>query len=153
MQYTELLSTAYKIYNKTGESLLDLLKLRIYEHKKKLYFNLSIAIVGLLSFIYLFIGVYLSIINSIQILVESSDKIAKGELSIRVNLETHDELTEVGYSFNHMGQTLASMMPLCMGPFLDDCGNRVIVVGSFSVEVITRLQSIPCIQYTYETCL
>jgi methyl-accepting chemotaxis protein len=108
--YSRPLDTAYELYAKVGSTLTDLLKVRNNHSLNFLYINLTIAIVFILLLIYLFIGMYISIIRGLQQLIDSSDKLASGDLTVNVNLETKDELVEVGASFNAMRDTLANVI-------------------------------------------
>lgn len=105
-QYTRLLNTTYKFHEKTGETLANLLNIRIQKLEKIFYIELVIVVAVLFVFFYLFIGIYLSIIKSIYLLIKGTQKIAKGSLEEKVELETHDELSEIALSFNEMREML-----------------------------------------------
>jgi methyl-accepting chemotaxis protein len=91
----------------TGVSLRELIVIRINKFLNNLYFNLSVATVSLLLLLYLSVGVYLSIMNTIRDLVKGTDKLASGDLTSDVQLESKDELQQVALSFNKMRNTLA----------------------------------------------
>lgn len=57
--------------------------------------------IGLLVVLYLFFGaVYISVVDAIQQLQKASNKWKDGELKVRVNINTNDELKEIGTAFN-----------------------------------------------------
>ncbi|WP_198155007.1 EAL domain-containing protein [Salisediminibacterium beveridgei] len=66
--------------------------------------NLIIGFVTayLILLLYLFWGFFQSILNSVQTLSDSSRKVAWGDFDVEVNLDTKDEMSEVGEAFNHM---------------------------------------------------
>lgn len=94
----------------TATSIIELISTRINHLKKDLLINFIMVIVGLLVFIYLFMGVYFSIIQSIRQLVHGSDEIARGNLEYKVNLQTQDELSLVAESFNKMREMLLNIV-------------------------------------------
>jgi methyl-accepting chemotaxis protein len=108
--YGNLLSSTHKLHKQIGLSITDLLNQRIYKLKKVFYLNLTMVAVGLFVFLYLFFGVYFSVINSIRRLVKGAEKIAVGELSEKVELETRDELSEIASSFNDMVEGLEKLL-------------------------------------------
>ncbi len=109
-QYTKLLNITYKLHKQTGESLSDLLTTRIQKLKQIFYVDLLIVFLGLIIFIYLFMGIYLSIIKSIHILINGAQKISKGSLGEKIELETKDELSEIASSFNEMREMLSGVI-------------------------------------------
>lgn len=100
--YSTLLEITDKLIDKTGVSLVSLLKIRLNSILNGLYTNLSLAILGTGLLIYLFIGVYISTMTSIRQLANGSDELAKGGLDAHVDLEANDELRNVARSFNTM---------------------------------------------------
>ena len=105
-QYTRLLNKTYEFHHKTGGILSSLLSARIQKLEKIFYIQLAAVISFLFIFFYLFVGVYLSIIKSIDLLIKGTQKIAKGSLEEKVELETNDELSEIAKSFNEMREML-----------------------------------------------
>lgn len=109
-QYTRLLNTTYKFHEKTGETLSDLLTVRIKRLQRIFYVELTAVVIVLFIFFYLFVGIYLSVIKSIYILINGTQKIAKGSLEEKVELETQDELSEIALSFNEMREMLLNVV-------------------------------------------
>lgn len=132
-QYTKLLNTTYKLHKQTGASLSDLLNVRIQKLKKIFYIDLLIAFLGLAIFVYLFMGIYLSIIKSIHILINGAQKISKGSLGEKVELETKDELSEIASSFNEMREMLSgviqSLHDVVNDARLGKLNNRIDITG------------------------
>lgn len=109
-QYTTLINSSYKLYAATGDTLFSMIKERVNSILNQLYTNLAIVTVSLLLFIYLFIGIYYSIVNSIHSLVRGSETLANGDLTAEVVLDTNDELVQVASGFNTMRSTLSKII-------------------------------------------
>lgn len=105
-----ILRLADNFYGVTTSTISDLITTRMIELKRELLLNFLIVVVGLLIFIYLFIGIYLSIMQSIRRLVEGTDEIARGNLESKVTLQTKDELSLVAKSFNQMREMLSNIV-------------------------------------------
>ncbi len=105
-QYVNLLNKTYEYHKKIGETLASLLDARIKNLEKAFYIEIAIVFVVLFVFIYLFTGIYLSVMRSIHLLVMGAQKISKGSLEEKVELETHDELSQIAASFNEMREML-----------------------------------------------
>lgn len=105
-QYVNLLNKTYEYHKKIGETLASLLDARIKNLEKAFYIEIAIVLVVLFVFIYLFTGIYLSVMRSIHLLVMGAQKISKGSLEEKVELETHDELSQIAASFNEMREML-----------------------------------------------
>lgn len=71
---------------------------------------ISFTIVNLLLVIYLFIGFYFGIKNTIASIEIVSSKIAKGDLSQRVNLNVKDETKDIMESLNKVADVFSNMV-------------------------------------------
>lgn len=80
----------------------DLLNARIYRAKQELLMSVGIAFMLFLVVIYFSAGICYGIISNVRSLARSAKAIAGGDLRERVHLNTHDELRQVGNSFNEM---------------------------------------------------
>jgi len=83
---------------------------RVARNRALLIINLGIAGALLLAFGYLSIGFYLSIISGVRSLSVSAQRIADGDLTTRVPIDTKDELALVGSGFNSMAAALGSLI-------------------------------------------
>jgi len=100
-------------YAQTNNFLLPtaqaLIEARIAKAKKTLFMTVGISMLVFLLIIYLSVSIYYAIINSIQSLVRSLRSFAEGNLWARVNLDTRDELNQVGESFNDMAHAFSAL--------------------------------------------
>ncbi len=99
---TKTIDSGVKLHRLMVPALDTVLEARIDVLNKKKYFIGIFSIFSLTTVVYLFIGNYFSIMKAINILVESSKGVAKGDLTTRANVETKDELSLIATSFNEM---------------------------------------------------
>lgn len=71
---------------------------------------LSLVIFFVLLAAYLFVGFYRSVMESIDLLDDQIDDMAKGDLSGRVELVSHDELTMIADGINRMADRFSSLV-------------------------------------------
>ena len=83
---------------------------RIYKEKSKLYKTVAIAFGGLLLSLYLVLGVYYSIMSSIQQVNHTLKQHQKGKLGKLVQLKTKDEMQTIGNSINDMARSLKNTL-------------------------------------------
>lgn len=106
----DLFVASYKLHEEISKSLKELIHVRINKMKNTLYLNYVTAIIGMLLLIYLFVGLYLSIVNSVNNLKTGANRIAEGDLSTEVKLDTRDELSQIAQSFNAMRNSLENII-------------------------------------------
>ena len=58
----------------------------------------------------LFFGFYLSVNNAVSSLVETSCKLAQGDLTARANVQSHDEIGQLATSFNGMAESFTEVI-------------------------------------------
>ncbi|MBY0576783.1 MAG: response regulator [Gallionellaceae bacterium] len=101
-------------YEQIYESLLPatevLLKARIEQAKKTLYTSAALAILLFLIAAYFAIGIYKAITGSIESLANSARAFTSGDMRERVNISAHDELSQIGDSFNEMADGFSAML-------------------------------------------
>jgi methyl-accepting chemotaxis protein len=100
----------FKLFDSEAEVLVDLLQTREKKYAAKKYTTLTITGVITILLLYLFIAFYLSVKRTVSILEHSTKLMANGDLTIRVELETRDELRLVGTSFNTMVESFRQMV-------------------------------------------
>jgi methyl-accepting chemotaxis protein len=83
---------------------------RIDRLTTQLQLSIGVAIAVLLAFAYLSIGAYLAIVGGVRGLAEGAGRIAGGDLTTRVALDTRDELASVGAGFNSMAIALNTLI-------------------------------------------
>lgn len=115
MDYYALASEAIdKAYSQVYETLLPtterLLVQRIAQAERDLYLSIGFASFLILVVAYFAVGIYYATVGNIQSLARSARVFADGDLSVRVNLDTRDELRQVGQSFNTMADGFGALL-------------------------------------------
>jgi len=111
-----LVATAYidnsyaQMYNTLLPAAESIIKARIARAEKTLYMSGGIALLVFLLMVYLLVSIYYAIGDSIQSLVSSARSIAGGNLHERVKLDSHDEFSWVGDSFNEMADGFNTLL-------------------------------------------
>lgn len=93
--YKEMFETLF-------QSLEHLLQARIDRAQRALHFSIGVSVLILLLYAYVSVGLYYATIDSIDRLAKDARTIATGDLNVRVDLGTRDELKLVGDSLNDM---------------------------------------------------
>ncbi len=87
-----------------------LLKLRIDQTLKKIGFSIGVSTVMFFLVMYFTMGIYYATIGTIHSLGKSAEAFMKGDLKQRVELQTQDELKQIGQSFNDMASSFAELL-------------------------------------------
>ncbi|GAB4390667.1 MAG: hypothetical protein Kow0025_24290 [Thermodesulfovibrionales bacterium] len=103
---SQAMDKSYALHGAATESLEGVLAGRVEALKRKRALILGGSAAALLLALYLFGGNYLSVTRALSRLVGASEKIGRGEMGVRVPLETSDEIATVGRSFNEMASGL-----------------------------------------------
>ncbi|HEU0219472.1 MAG TPA: EAL domain-containing protein [Gallionella sp.] len=98
------------MYEKLLPAVEAQIKMHIAQAEKVLRISVGIAFLLFLVVVYFSVGIYYAIIDSIQALVRSARAFATGDMRERIDLGTHDELKQVGDSFNEMANNLSSLL-------------------------------------------
>ena len=88
----------------------SLIKTRITRTKNMLYTSVGFSLAVLLLVIYLSTSIYYAILSGIRSIARSAHTFASGNLDIRIKLDTHDELSWIGDSFNEMADGFNAML-------------------------------------------
>ena len=91
-------------------SLEQLIRQRIDKARHELLVSIAVTLLMLLIVGYFAIGTYYATINSINALSRNAKLMATGDLSVRIDLGTNDELTQVGDSFNEMANAFRNLL-------------------------------------------
>ncbi|MHB0926233.1 MAG: bifunctional diguanylate cyclase/phosphodiesterase [Gallionellaceae bacterium] len=103
-----------KSYAQLHKTLLPtaetLIKTRIARAENTLRYSVGIAVLLFLAVAYFSMGICRVIIANIRSLARSARAFAGGDLNERVNLGAHDELGQVGDSFNEMADGFSALL-------------------------------------------
>ncbi|HEU0188590.1 MAG TPA: PAS domain S-box protein [Gallionella sp.] len=103
-------------YAQLYDSLLPMARKLTQAHidraKQELFTSVGTSLLVFLLVVYLSVSIYYAIIGSIQSLVRSMRVFAGGNLNERVKLDTRDELSLVGESFNEMAHRFSALLQI-----------------------------------------
>ncbi|MDQ1315260.1 MAG: hypothetical protein QG662_1369 [Pseudomonadota bacterium] len=88
----------------------DLAQANIDRAKKELFASVGISMLVFLLAVYLSVSVYYSIVGSIRTIARGAHNFAGGDLNMRIKLDSNDELSQVGDSFNEMADGLKALL-------------------------------------------
>ncbi len=103
---TTSIEQSFRLHDNVAAALSQLLDARMERLYARKSVTLGFAALILLLVAYFFIGGYLAIIDSIGMLRRVSERLAGGDLTGRVVLDSKDEMAQVAASFNHMADQL-----------------------------------------------
>jgi methyl-accepting chemotaxis protein len=101
--YQEMFQTLYP-------TLEELLQRRIDRVQRDLNLSIAVSVLIVLLYAYVAMGLYYATIGSIDRLAEKARMIATGDLGVRVELGTRDELSLVGDSLNEMADAFGGLI-------------------------------------------
>lgn len=107
---TTAIGGSYKLFDSLVPQLDKLLADRIESAQSTLNITLSVIAFVLLLVAYLFAGFYLSVCESIWAISTSAQKLAGGDLSVRINLKARDEMKHIAESFNEMSDQFGQVI-------------------------------------------
>ncbi|WP_080847452.1 methyl-accepting chemotaxis protein [Cytobacillus gottheilii] len=99
---TETIDKAFELEEESMNQIVSRVNGSVESRVMKIAFVLSLTIIVFLLLTYVFIGFYFSIRNNIIKLSESAERVAKGDLTEIVSLQTKDEMKNIETSFNEM---------------------------------------------------
>lgn len=101
-------------YAQLYDSLLPateaIVKVRLAKAENALRISIGLSLLAALVVTYFAVGIYYSIIDSVRSLSRSAHAFAGGNMRERVDLGTHDELKQIGDSFNEMADGFSALL-------------------------------------------
>jgi methyl-accepting chemotaxis protein len=91
-----------KLFDQEASTLDGLLQARIDKFADHRTFMILVTAISLVVVLYLFVGFYLSVRNTVSSLEHTTRRLAEGDMTVRAELHTKDELRRIGDSFNRM---------------------------------------------------
>jgi methyl-accepting chemotaxis protein len=96
----------YQLFDLSAQQLDGLLAARIERSEANLHTILVGTGLVLLLVLYLFAGILFSVLRSLNAIRAGAERLARGDLSRRVDSHSSDELSEVGGAVNSVAETL-----------------------------------------------
>ncbi|HZG85619.1 HAMP domain-containing methyl-accepting chemotaxis protein [Paenibacillus sp.] len=107
---TRTIDAASVLFDATAASLDRLLDERIREVRTRAAVVAAALLLAFAAAALLFAGFYLSVRRTVRELGSRAKELAEGDLSVRVALETKDELLAVGAAFNEMAERIGRLI-------------------------------------------
>ncbi|KFB67741.1 methyl-accepting chemotaxis protein [Candidatus Accumulibacter vicinus] len=108
---TAVLESGYKeMFENLFPALEQQLQRRIDRTERELFINIAVSLLMLLLFAYISVGFYYATMGCIQQLADNARTLATGNLGVRVQLGTRDELKLVGDSLNEMAAAFRGLL-------------------------------------------
>ncbi len=95
-----VLAANERLWDRAARQFKAVLEYRIAREQRYMAGLFAIAFAAILAVTYLWIGFYRSITNTVHALQDATDRMTAGEENVVVNLDTRDELGQVGQAFN-----------------------------------------------------
>jgi len=107
---TRSIDASYALFDAVLPQMDNLLAARVQEDVRIRNLALTIVVLVLLGLAYLFAGLYRSIIESVEHIAEVAEKVAGGDLTVRVQLNTRDEMQGIANSFNTVSEQFGQLV-------------------------------------------
>ncbi|MDT8385561.1 MAG: methyl-accepting chemotaxis protein [Gammaproteobacteria bacterium] len=104
---TQAISRSYALFDAIVPVLDAIFVERIDKDIAQEISAILIALVMMLAIAYLFAGLYLSVNDSVQCMRKATERLAEGDLTARVELNSRDEMGDIASSFNAMAKGFA----------------------------------------------
>lgn len=107
---TSAIDKSFEAYDALVPVLDDLYASRIANESKSMWLStgLTVALLGLMA--YLFTGLYISIENSIAQTHQAAQRLAGGDLTARLTINTRDEMQNIATGFNAMAEQMQQVI-------------------------------------------
>jgi methyl-accepting chemotaxis protein len=103
---TEAIKANYGLYDALVPALNQLFQGRVSELTRTRNTLLAVIVLAITLVVYLFLGFYSAVVNAIRAIDSSVSKIAAGDLTVKVDSGTKDELNGIADSLNSMVEHL-----------------------------------------------
>ncbi len=107
---TKAINGVFDYYDAIVPALDQLFLQRIDDGKRTEWISIVSFVAVLLIMVYLFAAFYRAVLNSINAIAESSQRLADGDLTATVQLSARDEMSAVAESFNSMSDSFRKMV-------------------------------------------
>jgi len=96
------------LWDRSAQQLKVVLQYRITSLRRELFILFAVALATIFVVTYLWVAFYRSIMDTVHSLQEATDRIKAGDTHTQVQLDTQDELGQVGQAFNEVARELIS---------------------------------------------
>ena len=101
-----VLTSNARLWDRAAQQLKVVIKFRIASLRRQLVVLLAVALAAILAVTYLWISFYRAVMTTVHSLKDATERMKAGEADFRVQLETRDELGQIGHAFNEVAGQL-----------------------------------------------
>jgi len=107
---TQAINATFELQTAIYKNLANYFENQVTEQQSYGYMVMAFTVLIPLLSAYIFAGLYKSIQKSVDHLHDAADKIANGDLSTQVSINSRDEFAELGQSFNEIASGLQTLI-------------------------------------------
>ena len=107
---THAINGSYKLFDTMAPQLINNFDQRISEDVNKEIIELGLVTIVLFIVFYLFVGLYLSIMNNLQRVGSATQEMADGNLTARLKIKGNDEMQLIANDFNAMAEKFEALV-------------------------------------------
>lgn len=137
---TTAIDQSFAAYDAILPSMVTLLNERNNADHLTLWLSLALTVGVLAAVGYLFAGLYVSIDRNINLTKDATQRLAEGDLTTRLQIQTRDEMRGIADSFNSMAQHMQEMINgiVSSAMLIGTASEQVSVSAVHSAENIDR---------------
>lgn len=107
---THAIDGSYKLFDAIAPALINIFDERVAKDINKEILEITLVVIVLLVVLYLFSGLYLSIMNNLDLVAKATQEMADGNLTTRLNLNGKDEMQAIATDFNAMSEKFEALV-------------------------------------------
>ncbi len=107
---TQAVNAVFALYDTVMPTFDALLAERIADGKGKMNGSVAVMAAVLLVMLYIFLCFYQAVLRNVKDLDDASERLAQGDLTTRLVLQSHDEMGSIARSFNHMAERFSELV-------------------------------------------
>ena len=99
---TRAINGSYALFDTLLPKMQEILSVRIDTAQNTLNFAIAVVLLVVVIVAYLFAGFFFSVQNGVSQISSVMERLSDGDLNVRLNLSTRDELVQIAHSVNKM---------------------------------------------------
>lgn len=99
---TRAINGSYALFDTLLPKMQEILSVRIDDAENTLNFAVAVVLLVMVIVAYLFAGFFFSVQNGVTQISSVMERLSDGDLNVRLNLSTRDELVQIAHSVNKM---------------------------------------------------